>query len=259
MFDQADDQDDLKALSATLAGVRSALWSHVAKLRDQGDPQAERDPSDQGSERAVRRACNLIDQAVRSLTMKGSPAPAGAPAGASQIPGLTGTTEAIPLSSLVSFLADIQVTGILRVYGEHETYVVQFEGGFLTYAHGDNPPEGMLLGEVLVDQGAIHRADLARVLDEGWEPGETLGGLLVKRGHIRQEALSAALSTQIKDLGNRLFGETDSRFRFYPGERIIERSDVRVSIMGLLLDSARLRDERELQRSRSVAIETPAA
>ena len=159
------------------------------------------------------------------------------------VPGLTGTTQSIPLSSIVSFLADIQSTGVLRIYGEHETYVVQFDEGFLTYAHGDNPPEGMLLGEVLVNQGSIHRADLARVLDQGWEQGETLGGLLVKRGYIRQEALTTALSLQIRDLGNRLFAEVDSRFRFYPGERIIERSDVRLSIMGLLLESARIKDE----------------
>ncbi len=254
MLDQDDkSDDDLQGLSATLGGVRSALWTRLTQLRD------ERASSARVQERRLRRACNLIDQAVRALGSKDVASIAGSPASLAQIPGLTGTTEAIPLSSLVSFLADVQVTGVLRVYGEHETYVVQFEGGFLTYAHGDNPPEGMLLGEVLVDQGAIHRADLVRVLEQGWEPGETLGGLLVKRGYIRQEALSAALSTQIKDLGNRLFGETASRFRFYPGERMIERSDVRVSIMGLLLDSARLRDERELQESRARAVETPAA
>lgn len=254
MFDRDKKADEaLQALSETLAGVRSALWSRLTELRNESASSAR------SQERRLRRACNLLDQAVRALGAQDVASIAGTAVNPAQIPGLTGTTEAIPLSSLVSFLADVQVTGVLRVYGEHETYVVQFEGGFLTFAHGDNPPEGMLLGEVLVDQGAIHRADLARVLEQGWEPGETLGGLLVKRGYIRQEALSAALSTQIKDLGNRLFGESSSRFRFYPGERMIERSDVRVSIMGLLLDSARMRDERELQESRAGALQTPAA
>jgi hypothetical protein len=236
MFDRVASKDDLEVVSESLTRTRSSLWARLAELRDEQGSAAE--------ERQLRRVCNLIDQAVRAL---GSHAPPpqvdGIPRPELTVPGLTGSTEAIPLSSIVSFLADIQSTGVLRIYGEHETYVVQFDGGFLTYAHGDNPPEGMLLGEVLVTQGSIHRADLARVLDQGWEAGETLGGLLVKRGYIRQEALTAALSVQIRDLGNRLFAEVNSRFRFYPAERIIERSDVRLSIMGLLLESARIQDE----------------
>ena len=239
MFDRVASKDDLQVVSESLTRTRSSLWARLAELRDDQHVQGSA-----AEERKLRRVCNLIDQAVRAL---GSQAPStqggGIPRLEPAVPGLTGTTQAIPLSSIVSFLADIQSTGVLRIYGEHETYVVQFDEGFLTYAHGDNPPEGMLLGEVLVNQGAIHRADLARVLDQGWEQGETLGGLLVKRGYIRQEALTTALSLQIRDLGNRLFAEVDSRFRFYPGERIIERSDVRLSIMGLLLESARIKDE----------------
>jgi hypothetical protein len=239
MFDRVASKDDLQVVSESLTRTRSSLWARLAELRDDQHAQGSA-----AEERKLRRVCNLIDQAVRAL---GSQAPStqgdAIPRLEPAVPGLTGTTQSIPLSSIVSFLADIQSTGVLRIYGEHETYVVQFDEGFLTYAHGDNPPEGMLLGEVLVNQGSIHRADLARVLDQGWEQGETLGGLLVKRGYIRQEALTTALSLQIRDLGNRLFAEVDSRFRFYPGERIIERSDVRLSIMGLLLESARIKDE----------------
>jgi hypothetical protein len=237
MFDRRSTEDDLRVLAESLSRTRSALWNFLAEQRDRRDAKEER---------RLRRTCNLLDQALSALQDKGPEPTRKDELG---IPGLTGTTEAVPLSSLVSFLADVHANGVLRVYGKLETYVMQFETGYLVYAHGDNPPEGMLLGEVLVRQGALHRADLARLFEKGWDQGQTLGGLLVRHGYVQAEALAQALMEQIRDLSLRLFSEPNARFRFYPGERIVERSEVRMNTMALLLESARQDDDQRRRRA----------
>jgi hypothetical protein len=192
--------------------------------------------------RQLDRAAQFLDQAIRALR---TAPPAEEPARATGIPGMTGSTHAIPLSSLVSFLAEVHASGVLRIYAADENYVLQFENGYLIYAFGDNPPEGMRLGEVLVALGSIARADLLRVLERGWGPNETLGGRLLDEGYVQPEELLTALEQQIQELGRRLFSREDARFRFYPGEQVIARQDVRMNVMGLLLETARLRDEEQ--------------
>ena len=241
MPDHPSVQNELKRLVESLreitAGVRT--WASEARTKVGGvETQLSRQ---------LDRAAQFLDQAVRAVR---TPVREKAPASAAtaQIPGLAGTTEAIPLSSLVSFLVDIDASGVLRVYAHDESFVLQFENGFLVYAFGDNPPEGMRLGEVLTEQGAIHRADLLRVLETGWSATDTLGSLLLREGYIEAEQLEAALQTQIQELGKRLFAHDAARFRFYPQERIVAREDVRMNVMGLLLDSARARDEEQRER-----------
>ena len=103
----------------------------------------------------------------------------------------------------------------------------------------------MRLGDVLVTMQTLHRADLIRVMEQKWKPGITLGGLLVEEEYITQEELSDALSYQTRHLCQRLFAEELASFQFYEGEQVIDREDVRMNVMGLLLECARLKDELE--------------
>ena len=225
---------DLIDLIDTLRGIGVAVRKWARQVRTETGDASAMFP------RQLDRAGQFLDQALRALR---SPLEDESPPGAPAIPGLTGSTGAIPLSSLVSFLADVNTSGVLRIYAPDENFVLQFENGYLIYAFGDNPPEGTRLGEVLVSQGAINKADLVRVLDEGWNSSETLGGMLVREGYVEAAQLQTALEAQIQELGSRLFAHDDARFRFYPNEKVIESQDVRINVMGLLLESARMRDE----------------
>jgi hypothetical protein len=225
---------ELSELIDTLRGLGTSVRNRARQERKtSGDPTSK-------LSRRLDRAGQCIEQALRALR---GPLEDDRPADAPMVPGLTGSTGAIPLSSLVSFLADVNTSGVLRIYAPDENFVLQFENGYLIYAFGDNPPEGSRLGEVLVSQGAINKADLLRVLDAGWNPSETLGGLLVREGYVDAAQLQSALEAQIQELGSRLFSHDDARFRFYPLEQVIASQDVRINVMGLLLESARKRDE----------------
>ena len=228
------EQEDLKRLAESLKGTGRGIRTWIAALK-------EADKGEGGLVvRQLERASQYLERSVRALR---TPGKLSKDSNELSAPGLSGSTTAVPVASLVSFMAEISASGVLRIYGAGETYVLQFDAGYLIYAHGDNPPEGMLLGELLVQQEAVNRTDLLRVLEEGWKKDETLGGLLVREGYIEQEDLRGALQAQIQNLGGRLFDQEEARFRYYPGEQVIERKDVRMNVMGLLLETARVRDE----------------
>ena len=236
MADSPAVQEDLRKLVETLSTTGTSMRTWIRALR------VSKEPTDGELARQLERACRHLDNCVRGLRKPATPSPAKAP-GDKAVPALSGSTSAVPVTSLVGFLAEVDASGVLRIYGQDETYVLQFENGYLIYAHGDNPPQGELLGELLVKKDVISRADLLRVLERGRRENETLGGLLVREGCITQADLTSALKDQIQALGNRLFSQENARFQYYPGEKVIQREDVRLNVVGLLLESARQHDE----------------
>ena len=135
-------QPDLQQLVESLRQTCSTVREQARSVREQdGDPNGL-------LARQLDRAAQFLDQATRALRAPLDDAPAPKPAG---IPGLTGSTGAVPLSSLVSFLADVNTSGVLRIYAPDESYVLQFENGYLIYAFGDNPPAATMVECGLID------------------------------------------------------------------------------------------------------------
>jgi hypothetical protein len=156
---------------------------------------------------------------------------------------LAGHAAVVPISELLGFLSGLRKTGMLWVDTPRESFLLQLQEGAVIYAHGDNPPQGQLLGEILVRNEALERDKLAWALVESTAGKDVLGGHLVRKGLISQEELTRALAEQVQMIFDRLFSSTDATYQFELDGRLMDSADVRLNVIQLLLESARINDE----------------
>jgi hypothetical protein len=156
---------------------------------------------------------------------------------------LAGHAAVVPVSELLGFLSGLRKTGMLWVDTPRESFLLQLQEGAVIYAHGDNPPQGQLLGEILVRNEALERDKLAWALVESTAGKDVLGGHLVRKGLISQEELTRALAEQVQMIFDRLFSSADATYQFELEGRLMDSADVRLNVIQLLLESARANDE----------------
>lgn len=160
---------------------------------------------------------------------------------------LSGHALVIPISELLSFLSGLRKSGMLWVDTPRESFLLQLQDGAVVYAHGDNPPQGQLLGEILVRNSALARDKLAWALVESTASKDVLGTYLKRKGLVRPEDLARALAEQAQMIFDRLFGSNDATYQFELGGRMMDSADVQLNVIQLLLESARANDECRLQ------------
>lgn len=174
-----------------------------------------------------------------------TPRHGGAPSARHEL-ALSGRADSIATPDLIGFLSAQRKTGILEVATADETFRLELAGGDVVHAQSDRTPEGQRLGDVLVAQGAIERARL----DERAEAararagGPRLGATLVDDGVVTREQLLAALQVQIQQLFQRLFEAQPTGFTFWSGPPVDADEAVRMNATSLLLEGARVCDER---------------
>jgi len=156
---------------------------------------------------------------------------------------ISGHASVVPVSDLLAFLSGLQRSGMLWVETEREGFLVQLRDGAVVYAQGDNPPRKELLGEILVQSGALDRSSLENALLDAAREHTVLGAWLVRSGQVSQRDLTVALAAQVQAIFDRMFGARDARWQFEDGARMVESSDVRLNVIQLLLESARASDE----------------
>jgi hypothetical protein len=156
---------------------------------------------------------------------------------------VAGTATVVPVSELLSFLSGLRRSGVLWVETEREGFLVQLQEGSVVYAQGDNPPQGQLLGEILIAQRSLTRDSLEQALTAAAREKEVLGAYLVREGRITHEDLTRALQTQVQMIFDRMFDSLDARWQFEDGVRMVESADVWLNVIQLLLESARASDE----------------
>jgi hypothetical protein len=156
---------------------------------------------------------------------------------------LAGHAAVVPISDLLGFLSGLRKSGMLWVDTSRESFLLQLREGAVIYAHGDNPPEGQLLGEILVRNKALERDRLAWALVESTASKDVLGSHLVNKGLISQEDLTRALAEQVQMIFDRLFASQDATYQFELGGRLMDSADVSLNVIQLLLESARANDE----------------
>jgi hypothetical protein len=156
---------------------------------------------------------------------------------------LAGHAAVVPISELLGFLSGLRKSGMLWVDTPRESFLLQLREGAVIYAHGDNPPEGQLLGEILVRNEALERDRLAWALVESTASKDVLGSHLVSKGLISQSDLTRALAEQVQMIFDRLFASKDATYQFELGGRLMDSADVNLNVIQLLLESARANDE----------------
>jgi hypothetical protein len=156
--------------------------------------------------------------------------------------GLSGSSSVISVPEIVGMLQIHEKSGLLRVVTKTETIFMGLENGDLVYAYSDNSPPGFRLGQILVDQGAIDQARLNAFLAQHSADQGKLGEALERGELVTKEALRQAIEYQAQQLFFRA-QESSAFYSFTPGEPATWGFTVRVAVVRLLLESARLQDE----------------
>lgn len=236
--------DSPVTLSDHLEGIHKALLSLVAHLEESGDARAVRT--------SLEWSASHLRAAIRALHGEPEETMEGARARKSDLDevrrnapgeGLRGHTQAISIPEVLSFVASLQKSGVLRVKTPEEAFLIQLDQGEVIYAVGDNPPEGEILGELLISRGHLCIADLEEVLATGIGEGAMLGSALVASGKVTAENLRGALQFQVQSIFHRVFRADNAVYQFDEGLAMRVPSEIRLSVTKLLLESARTSDE----------------
>lgn len=162
---------------------------------------------------------------------------------------LQGHSRTVPIPDLLSFLQMQGKTGVLRVVLPEEVISIQFERGDLVAAISSNSPPGCLLGELLVERGALHPRQLHAFLAYFTREHGPIGTALEVHDLVTEEQLRDALTTQIQLLFHRLLAADEALFEFRDGEAEELHPETRLNVTSLLLESARYVDERRFRET----------
>lgn len=174
--------------------------------------------------------------------------------------GLQGNSWTIPLAELIGFLAYGRKTGVLWVDTVDENFLLGMKNGQLLHATSDRTPEGLRLGEVLVGLGYLTRRQLERFLVAiGSEEKQLTGEALLEAGMITADELQAALTHQVQRLFQRLIETRNAIFKFREGMQVALAYQVDLDVPKLLLEAARVRDERSSGKSLEAIVSQIAA
>src|SRR5512145_2765591 len=112
---------------------------------------------------------------------------------------LVGRLEDLALPDIFQIISLSKKTGTLVVRSRKGTGLVVFKDGQVIQAASDIIREP--LGNILVSQGMIDSATLARSLDEQKrQPDKPLGMILVERGSVPQQDIEGVIRKQIEEI-----------------------------------------------------------
>jgi|GEM_PF-4601789 len=157
---------------------------------------------------------------------------------------LFGDGKSILVVEILGLLSNLAKSGLLWVTTARERFLIQLEAGRIVYAQSDRPPLGGRLGEILMARGVLDAHDLGEAIAAARERSEPLGAWLLAANRVAAHDLHEALRDQVQQIFNRMFAATDSTYQFEDGKRLNRSDDVRLNVIQLLLESARLHDER---------------
>jgi tetratricopeptide (TPR) repeat protein len=156
---------------------------------------------------------------------------------------IKGSLKEAGLADVCQLLAMGQKTGCLSVTDRSRFGQIFFDRGRITFATIVNRRDR--LGDVLVREGFLDHATLMEAVDaQGREPDRRLGELLLDRGAIDAETLTACIQRQIEEAIYYLFTWKRGSFYFEVG-KTPDAGEVLISVNpeSLLLEGARRVDE----------------
>jgi hypothetical protein len=151
---------------------------------------------------------------------------------------ITGNLETMSLAELLQWLANGRQTGTLIVTnGSVEKKIYLRNGAILSSSSSD--PRGFL-GHFLVSKGVISEDDLAKAMAIQAEQGKLLGEILVEGGAVDQEMLDHMLRLKAEENIYDLFSWEEGSFDFLDDELPeYELVPMSANITGLLMEGMR--------------------
>lgn len=143
---------------------------------------------------------------------------------------------------LVSFLGVQQKTGLLEIRTPNQMFTLELDAGQVAHLQSNRAGKGERLGDILVEMGVVDR----RAVEEAYRvnPRGRVGELLLNNGLVHEEQLFEALQRQIHLLFQRLAAEPMERFTFWAGPLMHAQERLRLNATALMLEAARVKDER---------------
>lgn len=166
---------------------------------------------------------------------------------------LIGTTRCFAIPEILGLVSSLRKSGVFYAKNKWENFLLEFQNGSVVFAHGDSPPDGLRLGEILVSQGALTSERLMEFLEAHKNELDIMGVTLVREGLISEDQLRKAVAFQVQHVVHRMYGSRTASFEFKEGDSVAKSNDVRLNVTQLLLESARSLDEREAQVDAALA------
>lgn len=157
---------------------------------------------------------------------------------------LRGTTDVVSVADLFGFLSSLQKTGTLTIQAPDALFVFELQEGCVVHAATNLGDPELRLGTILVAQSLLTEAELHEHVAASAQAREMLGAHLVARRTVAADDLRGAIEEQVRRIFDAAFALPAARFVFTEGElsRIAQRAQVNTT--HLLLEAARLDDER---------------
>jgi hypothetical protein len=226
--------------SAVRALTRERPWSSVI-------PNVDPALAGQGSHVDSGLATSNAEAKAAIPPMDATPAETAAEAAEPEanepVVGLYGHSSTIAVPEILGFLSTLRKTGTMRLANDREGYRIRFEEGTVVYAHSEHPPEGLLLGEILVQQGAIEAEAMASFLARNKNTRALFGATLLREGLVTPDALRLAVAYQAQRIFNRAYLIVDAHYWFEPSATAPLYGQRGINVTHLLLESARSQDE----------------
>jgi DNA-binding response OmpR family regulator len=158
---------------------------------------------------------------------------------------LSGDLSVISLAEVLQMLAFQRRSGALTVNSRGREVTLYLREGDLDLASARAMPDQFLLSRFLVSQGFVERSALDRVLDQSPPNGRLLGEVLVERGLVSSEQITTALEIQTSELLFEAVRWTEGRFAFIVGGSSPASDSARLELPtgGLVMEGFRRVDE----------------
>ena len=181
---------------------------------------------------------------------------------------ISGSLKDVSVADVMQFIHLGRRTGTLLLPAARERAMIGFHGGRLVTAQAPQTPK---LGDLLISSGMIDRGILDRAIRVQNEEPErrSLGQILISSGSIDAEGLRQVIAQQIEqavsevmvwDTGTFEFAIDDLRpiddIALYPSD-VLPDADINTQMV--LLEAARIFDERNRDEPAERAAEAPAA
>lgn len=153
-----------------------------------------------------------------------------------------GTLDTMPLPELIRWLHETEQTGTLVFQIGPVRKKLYFRKGEIISASSSNPRE--FLGQFLLRKGWMSEGELIQAVEKQLETGKMLGEVLLEQGALTREQLDRALKEKAMDTIYSLFICESASFEFYASEAPPENiPPIGMTVEAILMEGAIRHDE----------------
>lgn len=152
---------------------------------------------------------------------------------------LRGTSQSMPVLSVVQFLGRTRKNGTLRIQLGGETLKFEFENGCVQACTSTKPIRGERLGDLLIETTGCSPQDLSALLKGQTTTAKQLGELVVQAGLASNGQVLEALELQVRRRFTRACEAKNASYEFRDGRPSATDGRVRIAPMELTFQPGR--------------------